>query len=77
MFESGLRYEFDCWLDNTEWTDEEMKMLDNLTEEDRNNIIDRVLNDEEFTQEMFKTFDWWLNKYMYLKEGGWNNERDQ
>lgn len=72
MFESGLRYEFDCWLDNTEWTDEEMKMLDNLTEEDRNNIIDRVLNDEQFTQEMFSTFEWWLNKYMYLKEDGWN-----
>jgi hypothetical protein len=71
MFESGLRYEFDCWLDNTEWTDEEMKMLDNLTEEDRNNIIDRVLNDEEFTEEMFKTFNWWLNKYMSLKDNGW------
>ena len=49
-----------------------MKMLDNLTEDDRNNIKDSVLNDEEFTQEMFKTFDWWLNKYMYLKEDGWN-----
>lgn len=71
MFESGLRYEFDCWLDNTEWTDNQMKLLDELSEEDKSNIIDRVLNDEQFTQEMFSTFEWWLNKYMYLKDDRW------
>ena len=73
MFESGLRYEFDCWLENTEWTDKEMKMLDNLTDDDRNNIIDSVLNDEEFTQEMFRCFEWYLNKYMTCKDDRWCN----
>ena len=73
MFESGLRYEFDCWLDNTEWTDKEMEMLDNLTEDDRNNIIDSVLNDEEFTQEMFRCFEWYLNRYMACKDDRWCN----
>lgn len=73
MFESGLRYEFDCWLDNTEWTDKEMEMLDNLTEDDRNNIIDSVLNDEEFTQEMFRCFEWYLNRYMNCKDDRWCN----
>lgn len=74
MFEKALREEFDYWLDNVEWTDKEMKMLDNLTEDDRNNIIDRVLNDEEFTQEMFNAFEWWLNRYMTCKDDRWSNE---
>ena len=64
MFEMGLKYEFDCWLENREWTEEELKEIDKLTEEDKSNIIDNVLNDEQLTQEMFNCFEWYLNKYL-------------
>ena len=64
----GLKDEFDCWLENREWTEEELKQIDKLTEEDKTNIIDRVLNDEQLTQEMFNCFEWYLNKYLVGKE---------
>lgn len=64
MFEMGLKDEFDCWLENREWTEEELKEIDKLTEEDKSNIIDGVLNDEQLTQEMFNCFEWYLNKYL-------------
>lgn len=64
MFEMGLKDEFDCWLENREWTEEELKAIEKLTEEDKSNIIDGVLNDEQLTQEMFNCFEWYLNKYL-------------
>lgn len=67
MFEMGLKDEFDCWLENREWMEEELKEIDNLTEEDKSNIIDNVLNDEQLTQEMFNCFEWYLNKYLASK----------
>lgn len=68
MFEKGLKEEFNYWLENREWTEEELKQIDELTEEDKTNIIDRVLNDEQLTQEMFNCFEWYLNKYLVGKE---------
>lgn len=67
MFEMGLKDEFDAWLENREWTEEELKDIDKLTEEDKSNIIDGVLNDEQLTQEMFNCFEWYLNKYLAVK----------
>lgn len=67
MFEMGLKDEFDCWLENREWTEEELKEIDKLTEEDKSNIIDGVLNDEQLTQEMFNCFEWYLDKYLAIK----------
>lgn len=67
MFEKGLREEFDAWLDHTEWTEEELKNIENLTEEDKTHIIDKVLDDEELTREMFRCFEWYLNKYLAKK----------
>lgn len=67
MFEMGLKDEFDCWLENREWTEEELKEIDKLTEEDKSNIIDGVLNDEQLTEEMFNSFEWYLNKYLAIK----------
>ena len=64
MFEKALREEFDYWLGNVEWTDEQKKILDKLDKTDKNKIINKVINDEEFTQEMFNTFEWWLNRYI-------------
>lgn len=61
-FEIGLKEEFECWLDNREWTEEELKQIENLTEEDKDDIIGYVLNDEQLTQEMFNSFEWYLNK---------------
>jgi hypothetical protein len=61
-FEIGLKEEFDAWLDNREWTEEELKQIENLTEEDKDDIIGYVLNDEQLTQEMFNSFEWYLNK---------------
>jgi hypothetical protein len=68
MFEKGLREEFDAWLENREWTEEEFKQVDNLTKEDKDDIVDKVLNDEQLTQEMFNCFEWYLNKYLVVKE---------
>ena len=68
MFEKGLREEFDAWLENREWTEEEFKQVDDLTEKDKDNIVDKVLNDEQLTQEMFNCFEWYLNKYLAVKE---------
>lgn len=67
MFEMGLKDEFDCWLENREWMEEELKEIDKLTEEDKSNIIDNVLNDEQLTEEMFNCFEWYLNKYLAIK----------
>lgn len=67
MFEMGLKDEFDCWLENTEWTQEEFDRINKLTEEDKSNIIDNVLNDEQLTQEMFNCFEWYLMKYLAIK----------
>ena len=67
MFEKGLREEFNAWLENREWTEEEFKQVDNLTEEDKDNIVDKVLNDEQLTQEMFNCFEWYLMKYLAIK----------
>jgi len=65
-FEEGLREEFDCWLENREWTEEELKEIDKLTEEEKDDIVGYVLNDDELTQAMFSSFQWFLN----LKIGG-------
>ena len=64
MFEKGLKEEFMYWLENREWTEEELKQIDELTEIDKDSIIDKVLNDEQLTQEMFNCFEWYLNKYL-------------
>ena len=68
MFEKGLKEEFNYWLENREWTEEEFKQIDKLTEIDKDSIIDNVLNDEQLTQEMFNCFEWYLNKYLSVKE---------
>ena len=68
MFRKGLKEEFDYWLDNREWTEEELKQIDELKEIDKDSIIDKVVNDEELTQEMFNCFEWYLNKYLAVKE---------
>ena len=67
MFEMGLKDEFDAWLENREWTQEEFDRINKLTEEDKSNIIDNVLNDEQLTQEMFNCFEWYLMKYLATK----------
>lgn len=68
MFEKGLREEFDAWLENREWTQDEFNMVDKLTEEEKDDIINAVLCDEELTQEMFNCFEWYLNKCFAIKE---------
>ena len=71
MLENALREEFDCWLDNTEWTDNQMKLLDELERKEKDEIVEKVLMDEEFTQEMFRCFEWYLNRYMNCKDDRW------
>ena len=61
-FEMGLKEEFECWLENVEWTEEELKEIDNLSEEDVDDIIGYVLNDDQLTEEMFRSFEWYLRK---------------
>ena len=63
MFLKGLLEEFNAWLECREWTQEEFKMVDDLTKEDKDEIVLKVLNDEQFTQEMFNCFEWYLNKH--------------
>ena len=64
MFEKGLREEFDSWLDNREWTQEELEKINRLNEVDINRIVNKVLCDEQLTQEMFNCFEWYTNKYI-------------
>lgn len=67
MFEMGLKDEFECWLENREWTEEESKQIENLNEEDKTNIVVSVMCDEELTQEMFRCFEWYLMRYLAIK----------
>lgn len=67
MFEKGLREEFDAWLENTEWTQEEFDKINELNDVDKNRIVSKVLDDEQLTQEMFNCFEWYLNKYLAIK----------
>ena len=68
LFEKGLREEFDAWLENREWTEEELKAIDKLNDVDKNRIVGKVLCDEQLTEEMFNCFEWYLNKYMGVNE---------
>lgn len=67
MFEKGLREEFECWLENREWTEEEFKAIEGLTIDDKHKIVEKVLCDEQLTQEMFNCFEWYLMKYLAIK----------
>ena len=73
MLENALREEFECWLWNSEWTDNQIKLLDELDRKEKDEIIEKVILDEEFTQEMFRCFEWYLNRYMSIKDDRWNN----
>ena len=63
-YEIGLSEEFDYWLENTEWGEDRLEEIKNLTQEDKDNIVEKVLCDEQLTQEMFNCFEWYLNKYL-------------
>ena len=76
MFRKGLEEEFNAWLDNTEFSSEIFDKVKDLTDVDKNYIIDNVLNDEQLTQEMFNCFEWYLNKYLEIYKGSGNNEKD-
>lgn len=67
MFEKGLREEFDAWLENREWTQEEFDKIETLNDGDKRNIVSKVLDDEQLTQEMFNCFEWYLFKYLALR----------
>ena len=64
MFRKGLEEEFNAWLDNTEFNSEVFDKVNDLTDADKNYIIDNVLDDEQLTQEMFNCFEWYLNKHL-------------
>ena len=64
MFRKGLEEEFNAWLDNTEFNSEIFDKVKDLTDADTNYIIDKVLDDELLTQEMFNCFEWYLNNYL-------------
>lgn len=40
--------------------------VNNLTDADKNYIINAVLDDEQLTQEMFNCFEWYLNRYLEI-----------
>lgn len=75
MFRKGLEEEFNTWLDNTEFNEEIFNKVNDLTDVDKNYIIDNVLNDDMLSQEIFNSFEWYLNKYLEIK-GSNNNEKD-
>lgn len=64
MFKKGLEEEFNDWLDNTEFNSEVFDKVNDLTDVDKNYIIDNVLDDAQLTQEMFNCFEWYLNNYL-------------
>jgi hypothetical protein len=66
MFRKGLEEEFNTWLDNTEFSSEIFDKVNDLTDADKNYIINAVLDDEQLTQEMFNCFEWYLNRYLEI-----------
>lgn len=66
MFKKGLEEEFNAWLDNTEFNSEVFDKVNDLTDADKNYIINAVLDDEQLTQEMFNCFEWYLNRYLEI-----------
>lgn len=66
MFRKGLEEEFNIWLDNTKFNSEVFDKVNDLTDVDKNYIIDNVLDDEQLTQEMFNCFEWYLNRYLEI-----------
>jgi hypothetical protein len=64
MFKKGLEEEFNIWLDNTEFNSEVFDKVNDLTDADKNYIIDNILDDAQLTQEMFNCFEWYLNNYL-------------
>lgn len=66
MFRKGLEEEFNDWLDNTEFNSEVFDKVNDLTDVDKNYIINAVLDDEQLTQEMFNCFEWYLNRYLEI-----------
>lgn len=66
MFRKGLEEEFNAWLDNTKFNSEVFDKVNDLTDVDKNYIIDNVLDDEQLTQEMFNCFEWYLNRYLEI-----------
>lgn len=64
MLKDGLMYEFNLWLDNQEFTQDVFDKIEKLSDEDKNNIIDSVLDDEKLNQEMFECFGWYLSHYI-------------
>lgn len=66
MFRKGLEEEFNDWLDNTEFNSEVFDKVNDLTDADKNYIINAVLDDEQLTQEMFNCFEWYLNRYLEI-----------
>lgn len=66
MFKKGLEEEFNAWLDNTKFNSEVFDKVNDLTDADKNYIINAVLDDEQLTQEMFNCFEWYLNRYLEI-----------
>lgn len=66
MFRKGLEEEFNIWLDNTKFNSEVFDKVNDLTDADKNYIINAVLDDEQLTQEMFNCFEWYLNRYLEI-----------
>nr|DAM66285.1 MAG TPA: hypothetical protein [Caudoviricetes sp.] len=66
MFRKGLEEEFNAWLDNTKFNSEVFDKVNDLTDADKNYIINAVLDDEQLTQEMFNCFEWYLNRYLEI-----------
>ena len=72
MLKDALRDEFEYWLSNVEWTYTQLELLDELDRKEKYEIIEKVIKDEQFTQEMFRCFEWYLNRYMTIKDDRWN-----
>lgn len=62
---NALLEEFSYWIENQEFTEEMFDKIDKLSVKDKVKIVDFVINDEEFTQELYKCFNYYL--YIYLK----------
>lgn len=68
MLEKALREEFDYWLENNEFDEKTWNKIHNsLNENARNIIVSRVFDDDEFNQEMFRCFEYYMNKYLNME----------
>lgn len=63
-FSIDLYEEYQEWLENNEWSDEELKKIEQLNDVDFGRILKKVLVDSQLMEEIFECFEWYTSYYI-------------